>query len=548
MTEKEGILMIYIFGHRNPDTDSICSAIALSRLKNRLGMETKACVLETINKEAEYILKRFSVERPEIIDDIKMEVKDLAYEDIPFVGPESSILQAFETMEKEKVKILPVCDENLTLLGIITMKDIAMGLIQNDERRLRTHMKNIVDDLDGKMLVGKMEEVDGQIIVMAFYHKTLEKNTMLDSGWISIVGDNYENIEFCIRSGVQLVVVTGSHEIPAGLLKLAERMGVPIMSVLPDTYMTSKKINQCTYVSSIMRKDEICALKEYEYLEDVYKRMGENRHSYYPIIDNNDRYIGFIGRNQLLNPKKKQVIMVDHNEYSQSAPGIEEAEILEVVDHHKIGDIRTNLPISFRNMPVGSTCTIIYRMYGEFGLKPEGDVAGLLLSGIISDTLNFKSPTTTPVDVDAAKKLNKVLKLDMDRYAQEMFKVGTSLEGLPMETIFYRDFKTFEIGNKTSGISQVITMDIDSIELRRQEMIGFIKKEHEANGYMTTLMVITDIIKEGSTILYETEVEGLIGKAFGIPEKQGMFVQGVISRKKQVVPKLMEALNRMGRY
>ncbi|PLX35371.1 MAG: hypothetical protein C0604_00070 [Clostridiales bacterium] len=187
-------------------------------------------------------------------------------------------------------------------------------------------------------------------------------------------------------------------------------------------------------------------------------------------------------------------------------------------------------------------------MYCEFGLKPERDVAGLLLSGIISDTLNFKSPTTTPVDVDAVNKLNEVLGMDMDRYASEMFKVGTSLEGLSMETVFYSDFKTFEIGNKTSGISQVITMDIESLMDRRDEMLEFIKNEHEANGYMTTLMVITDILKEGSTMLYRTEVEGLIGKAFGIPEKQGMFVPGVISRKKQVVPKLMEALNRMGRY
>ncbi len=538
--------MIYIFGHKNPDTDSICSAIALSRLKNKLGIESKACALETINKEAEYILGKFDVERPEIIEDIKMEVKDLDYEDISFVGPQSSILQAFEIMEKEKVKILPVCDDNSCLLGIITMKDIAMGLIQNDERRLKTHMNNIIYDLDGKMLVGQMEEVDGQIIVMAFYHKTLEKNTMLDSGWISIVGDNYENIEFCIRSGVQLVVVTGSHEIPDNLLELADRMNVPVMSVLPDTYMTSKKINQCTYVSSIMRKNEICALKEYEYLEDVYKRMGEHRHSYYPIIDNNDKYAGFIGRNQLMNPKKKQVIMVDHNEYSQSAPGIEEAEILEVVDHHKIGDIRTNLPISFRNMPVGSTCTIIYKIYRELGLKPEEDIAGLLLSGIISDTLNFKSPTTTSVDLDVVKELNKKLDMDIESYAEEMFKVGTSLEGLSMETIFYRDFKTFEIGNKTSGVSQVMTMDIDSLMDKKSEMIEFIKKEHEANGYMTTLMVITDILKEGSTLFYRTEIEGLIGEAFGIPEKQGMFVPGVISRKKQVVPKLMEALHRMG--
>ena len=537
--------MIYIFGHRNPDTDSVCSAIALSRLKNKMGFKTRACSLDKINKETEYALDMYGVEHPMVIEDIKTEVKDLTYDEIPFVDPKSSILQVFKMMEDNKLKTIPVCDSEGILLGIVTMKDIAMGLIQNNERRLKTHMNNIIKDLDGKMLVGETGDLDAKIMVMAFFHKTLAKTSMLDDTWISIVGDNYENIEFCINEGVQLLVITGGHDIPERLIDLANGKNVPVMSVSSDTYMTSRKIDQCTYVSSIMRSDEICSLKEYEYLEDVYKNIREHRHTFYPIIDQNSHYLGFIGRNQLLNPQRKKVIMVDHNEYSQSAPGIEEAEIMEVVDHHKIGNIRTNMPISFRNMPVGSTCTIVYKIYRESGFVPEREIAGLLLSGIISDTLNFKSPTTTIIDREVAFELNGILHIDMDSYAKEMFKVGTSLEGLSIEEIFYRDFKTFEYKNREIGVSQVLTMDVEGIMDRKDEILGFMQKEHDKNNYVITLLVITDIINEGSTLLFKTEFAGAIKKAFDVKESQGMFVPNVISRKKQVVPKLLEALHRM---
>ncbi|MCD6435845.1 MAG: putative manganese-dependent inorganic diphosphatase [Clostridiales bacterium] len=537
--------MIYIFGHKNPDTDSICSALALSKLKNKMGIETLPCALGPLNKESEYILDRFKVKHPSLIEDIKTEVKDLIYDKVDLVNPNSSVLQAFKMMENKKIKTLPVGLDNDRLLGIVTMKDIAMGLIQNDERHLKTHMDNIIRDLNGKMLVGQSTEVDGKIMVMAFFHKTVKKNIVLDKTWISIVGDNYDNIEICIKFGVQLIIITGNHKIPNNLLNLAKEKNVPIMSVSFDTYLTSRKINQCTYLSSIMRSDGIFVLKEYEYLEDVYKKIRDHRHTYYPVLNQDNKYLGFIGRKQLLNPHRKKVIMVDHNEYSQSALGIEEAEILEVVDHHKIGSIRTNMPILFRNMPVGSTCTIIYQMYRELGYYPEKDVAGLLLSGIISDTLNFKSPTTTNIDREVVLKLNEILELDIDYFAKEMFKVGTSLKGLAIKEIFYRDFKTFDMENGKIGVSQVFTLDIENVMNRREDIIKFIKKEHKKDDYVVTLLVITDIIKEGSTLLYQTEIEKLFEKSFNIDEKQGMFVANLISRKKQVVPKLMETLHQM---
>lgn len=539
--------MIYIFGHQNPDTDSICSAVALSNLKNRLGMETKACALGEINRETRYALERFGVKHPQMIDDIKTEVNDLHYDDVPTLVSKASILQAFRKMEENRIKTLPVCDEKNRLTGIVTMKDIAMGLIQNEERRLVTHMDNLLKDLDGHMLVGEPGEVDGQIMVMAFFHKTVKREIPLNSEWITIVGDNYNNIEICIKAGVQLVIVTGNPNIPEGLLDLAREKGIPVMTVGYDTYMTSRKIDQCNYLSSIMKEEGICVLKEYEYLEEVYKTIKKQRHTFYPVVDQKKRYLGFIGRNQLLNPHRKQVIMVDHNEYSQSAAGIEEAEILEVVDHHKIGDIRTNFPIAFRNMPVGSTCTIVYRMYREVGLMPDNEMAGVLISGIISDTLNFKSPTTTDLDIEVASQLNAILGINLDEYAHEMFRMGTSLEGLSMEEIFYRDFKSFDMGMGQIGVSQVFTLDIDYVMEMKEEILDFIKQEHEVKKHIATLLVITDIIREGSTLLYQAEDEELISEAFNIEATQGMFVPEVVSRKKQVVPRIMEASNRLDR-
>jgi len=291
-----------------------------------------------------------------------------------------------------------------------------------------------------------------------------------------------------------------------------------------------------------MRSANIIKFNEMEYLDEVKDELGHSHFRNYPVVDNEGRFLGFINRKHIMNPTRKKVILVDHNEYGQSAEGLEEADILEIVDHHKIGDISTSMPINFRNNNVGSTCTIVYSMYKENGIEVPFEIAGALLSGILSDTLLFKSPTTTDVDRTAVEQLNAIVELNVDDFAMDMFKFGTSLEGQSIEEIFYKDFKEFQLSTCKTGLSQVFTLDIDDVFNRKELFINYIKKVHKRMNYDITLLLITDILKEGSYILYECKHNSIISSAFNVADQQGAFVEGIVSRKKQVIPKLLNAI------
>lgn len=533
--------MIYIFGHKNPDTDSVCSAIALSKLKNSIGFETSPYKLGDLSKETAFVLNRYNVEEPESLENVKTQVKDLVYEVIPEVDVYTSIISAYRTMEENNIRTLPVCSGG-RLKGIITMKDIAMSLIKNDDNYLKTNMYNLLEGLNGKVIVEGDNDIEGKIYIMALYHKTVRKNDILAPESITIVGDNYDNIQLCIDSGVKLIVLTDNRVIPEKYIIEAKKKNIPIISVDMDTYETAQKIIHCSFVSSIMKDSKIVRFYPDDFLEDVMDEMNEKKHTFYPIVDKNKNYLGFIGRNNMFAPNRKNVILVDHNEYGQSADGIEEAKIIEIVDHHKIGSINTNEPISFRNMPVGSTCTIVYQMFKEMGVNIELEIAGLLMSGIISDTLFLKSPTTSEYDRFALSQLAELLDVDLDKYALEMFKAGTSLEGKSIEAIFYQDFKEFESEGYKIGISQIFTMDIESIFDMKEELLEFIDVVHKGNNYYISLLLITDIIREGSYILYKGS-DVIIKNAFNVEPNQGTFVEGLVSRKKQGVPNIIESMN-----
>jgi manganese-dependent inorganic pyrophosphatase len=533
--------MIYIFGHKNPDTDSICSAIALSRLKNSLGCITEPYRLGDLSKETDFVLNRYNVDEPKFLENVKTQVKDLEYEVIPEVDIYTSIMSAYKAMEENSIRTLPVCSGG-RLKGIITMKDIAMSLIRNESNYLETNMYNLLEGLNGRVIVEGDNEIKGKIYIMALFHKTVKKNDLLDPDSITIVGDNYDNIQLCIDSGVKMIVLTDNRELPEKYVEEAKKKKVPIISVDLDTYGTAQKIIQCNFVSSIMKKSKIVRFNPNDFLEDVMDEMKEKRHTFYPVVDKNKNYLGFIGRTNLLSPNRKNVILVDHNEYGQSAEGIEEAKIIEIVDHHKIGSINTPVPISFRNMPVGSTCTIVYKMFKELGINIELEIAGLLMSGIISDTLLLRSPTTSESDRLALDELTKLLDIDAENYALEMFKAGTSLEGKTIEEIFYQDFKEFESDGYKIGISQVFTMDIDSVFNKKDELLDFIDVVHKGNNYYISLLLITDIIREGSYILYKGS-DVIIKNAFNAKPDQGTFVEGLVSRKKQGVPNILESMS-----
>ncbi len=529
-----------IFGHRNPDTDSVTSAISLSYLKNKLGMNTEPKVLGKISKETKYILDNFKMKEPKYLDNVKIQLKDLDLEKTQEVNTEISISQAFKMMEDDQIKVLPILNHERHLVGVVTMKDIALAIVKDNVYRINNLLESINKDLNGKILVNAQNEIDGSIKIAAFHQNTLQGYFNEDD--VVITGDRYDVFEEAIKARVKLLVVTGGIEVPENYLIDAKKNGVSVILVDHDTFLTSKLINQCNRVSSIMNTN----VKKFscdEYLVDVKDEIEDSNIRSFPVTDNDDIFLGFVNKGHIINPQRKNVILVDHNEYEQSAEGLREANIVEVIDHHKIGNISTSMPIRFTNRPVGCTCTIVYGMYKENDIEIPYEIAGMMISGIISDTLLFRSPTTTDIDRKAVEQLNKILNLDLEQYAMDLFKAGTSLEGYSIEEIFYRDFKQFEIEGHKIGVGQVFTLDIDEIFEKKDEYLDFMEKAHEQNEFYLTLLVITDILKEGSYVLFKSSKSNIIKRAFDVEEEQGVFIENLVSRKKQVVPNITRALH-----
>ena len=532
-----------IFGHKTPDTDSVCSAIALAELKNKLNEPSKAYILGNINKETAFVLKYFNVDVPEILGNVKIQIKDLAFERVEPFTKHQSVHFAYFHMNEYKLRTLPIVDEENNLCGILTMKDIAMSLINTDQQHLCTSYDNIIETLLGKNVLKFDEIIKGNVIVAAFEEETLRKQDIINEDSIVIVGDRYDVIKYAIEARVKLIIVTGDLDVNDDLIEMAVENKVNIISTSYHTYYTAKNISLSKYVDDIMKKNDIMLFSEEDYLNDCKEDIEQSKHSKFPVISKDKKYLGLLGRNNLINPKRKNVILVDHNEMNQSADGIEEAEISEVIDHHKIGDIKTSIPISFRNTPVGSTNTIIFQMYRENYAEITKDIAGLMLSGIISDTLLFKSPTTTERDRYAVNELLKIVDIDLYKYAMEMFKAGTSLEGKSIEEIIYQDFKKFNLVYKNVGISQVFTLDIKEIMNRKDKFVKLIDNITFDRDYYLLIMAVTDIVNEGSYIFYTSSREKLIKIIFEEENVyQGICIDKCVSRKKQIVPKVINAL------
>lgn len=532
-----------IFGHKMPDTDSVCSAIALAELKNRTGEPARPYVLGRITRETEFALKYFDVECPPRLDNVKVQVKDLDYEKCPSVSGRESVRFAYDFMNANKLRTLPITDDEGRLAGIVTMKDIAMSLINSGERHLATSYANIIEALDGREVMRLDDTIDGEITVAAFDTDTLKANQAIDSHSIVIVGDRYDVIDYAIELKVRLVVLTGGLSMPDYLLEKAALCRVNIIGTDYKTYYTAKNIGLSKYVDSIMVSDGLKSFTDVDYLDYCREVVEISRHSKFPVVGRDKIYLGVLSRNDLINPRRKKVVLVDHNEYSQSADGIEEADIVEVIDHHKIGSITTSLPISFCNIPLGSTNTIIYNMYRERQLSISPSMAGLMLSGIISDTMFMKSPTTTSSDKAAIIELSEIAGVDAQSYAMDMFKAGTTLKGRTTEDILTQDFKKFVLEFKNIGISQVFTLNIDEIDINRDEYVRLIELKTKQDGYFMIIMAVTDIIQEGSYIYYTPGREGVLRSAFKKDEVyQGMYMDMYVSRKKQIVPDVARAL------
>jgi len=530
----------YIFGHRKPDTDSVASAIALSYLKNKRGHKTMPVVLDDINKETEFVLNYFGIKQPEFLNDVKLKIEDISYYKECFVSENESIKRTYEYIKEKGITGVPIVDANKKLLGLVTVKMIGNELISGDFTHLKTSYNNILDTLKGKEVLKCREELDGEILTAAFRSATILNNIDMNESNIVIVGDRHSIIEYAIQSKVQLLVVVGGEQVKPEHLELARKNNVSIISTEYDTFHTAKLIGLSGYVGTLLRNARIEKINEKDYLDSFLELSSKQGYNNYPVVNKKGKCVGLIRVTDIKEKNRKKVILVDHNEASQSAVGLEEAEITEIVDHHKIGDLTTNNPINFRNMKVGSTNTIIYMLYTEAGIKIPKDIAGVMLSGIISDTLKFTSPTTTEMDKNVAHILARLADIDIDEYALKMFKAGTKLDGKTTEEIILTDMKIFPIEEEKIAVSQVFTLNSEEILNNKAEYIRVLNELSQSKGYSLTMLCVTDIIQNGSYILYNTDYEEKVKEALELNEiYQGIYVNGVLSRKKQIVPKLM---------
>lgn len=535
---------VYIFGHQSPDTDAVTSAISLSHLKNKLGMDTEPRVLGHINKETKYVLDKFGVKEPKYLNDVKLQLKDLDYHKGLFVDENKSIDYVYKFLTEKGVTGTPVVTDGNKYKGIITIKDIAKRLISNDFDKIDSNYSNILETVSGEEVLKFDDEIKGNVLVASYDSDTFISNVNLNSNSILIVGDRQDIIKKAIDDNVKLIVVTGPEKITEENLKLAENNKVNVIKTNIDSFHTSKLICLSNKIGTLLVEDTSKIFRENDYYTDFVEATKKLKHNNYPILNNDGVCLGLIRITEIINKNNKKVMLVDHQEKEQSVIGLDEANILEIVDHHKIGNINTTNPINFRNMTVGSTNTIVYFMYKENNVEIPKEIAGIMLSGLLSDTLCLQSPTTTEIDKKVAEDLALIAGVDYKKYALDMFKAGTSLEGLTKEEVIKSDFKSFPIGDEKMAIGQVFTLDVDRIF---DELDTYIEKLEEINnkeGYKFIVIAITDILKNGSYLIFTENAKSVLESIYKLDDiKQGYYVDGLVSRKKQILPAILSELN-----
>ena len=540
---------VVVIGHRNPDTDSICSAIAYAELKNK----TSDLVCEPrragkMNQETEFVLKKFGVKPPRMCTDVNPKIRDVDYREMPGIAGSTSLRRAWEIMRDQQVDTLPVTSPDNELEGIITVKDIATANMDLFDTGIlaksRTSFKNILETLDGAMVVGSEDAVctTGHIRIGTATPEMLE-NTV-EKGDIVILTNRYESQLCAIEKEASLIIICNGSKVGRTIQRIAEETGVAIMTTPVDTYAAGKLISQCAPISYYMTRDDIMKFTLVTPVADVMRVMAKVRHRYFPILDEEGKYCGLVSRRNVINLRKRRIILVDHNESTQAVEGFDQAEILEIIDHHRIGSLETSGPVYFRNQPVGCTATIVTQMYDENGVEIQPQTAGLLLAAILSDTLVFRSPTCTPVDVACAKRLAKIAGVDVNEFANEMFEAGEKLDGKTAEEVFLQDFKVFMCGDIRFGVAQGSYMTRKNLLAAEALLAPYLEEARNKQNVEDLYMLLTDVPKEESVVIstgrYASEVlaEGFDTK----PAEDGSWtLPGVVSRKKQFIPALMTA-------
>lgn len=540
--------VIYVTGHRNPDSDSICAAISYAEFKNKTGEIPAVPVrLGNVNRETQFILDYFNVKAPEFLETVKLKVEDLEIDNISPISADISLKMAWSIMKEKNVKTLPVADANDHLIGLLSISNLTSSYMDIWDNKIlsesKTSIDNIIDTLSAsaQYINEDVKVFPGKICVAAMQPDSMKEH--VEAGDIVILGDRPEIQEEVINEKVSLMVLTGSTKLNDELLVKAKESGITVISTPHDSFTASRLIIQSVPVRYVMIKDDIVSFTTDDLVDEVKDTMLETRYRSYPVVDSEGKVVGTMSRYHLISNFKKKVIQVDHNERGQSVPGLEDAEILEIIDHHRVADIQTNGPIFFRNEPIGSTSSIVAKSYFENGIKPSREIAGLLCGAIISDTLLFRSPTCTPQDKVICEKLANIAGINLEEFAKEMFKAGTSLQGKTVEEIFNQDFKPFTMGDIKIGVAQVNTMDIEGFMPLKDEMLAYMNKKAEESSFDMVLLLLTDILNEGSQILVGGKRPDLVEKTFNVTLEDSMaFLPGVLSRKKQVIPPLTNVI------
>ena len=545
-----------VIGHRNPDTDSICSAICYANLKQAVtGEEYMPARAGHVNGETQFVLDYFGAEEPQLVEDVRTQVRDIEIRKTKGVADNISLKKAWNIMKENNVVPIPSVREDGTLEGLITVGDITKTYMNIYDSSIlskaNTQYSNIIETLEADLIIGSAEAYfdQGKVLIAAANPDLME--FYIEPHDLVILGNRYESQLCAIEMGADCIIVCEGAGVSMTIKKIAQERGCTIIATTYDTYTAARLINQSMPISYFMTREHLITFNSDDYIDEIREVMASKRHRDFPILDKDGCYLGMISRRNLLGAKGKQVILVDHNEKNQAVAGIENAEILEIIDHHRLGTIKTMSPVFFRNQPLGCTATIIYQMYQEAGVKVEPKIAGLLCSAIVSDTLLFRSPTCTAVDEMAARALADIAGIDIEKYAMEMFSAGSNLKDKSDEEIFYQDFKRFTSGKVTIGVGQITSLNGDELDRLKGRMEAFMEKALENNGLDMIFFMLTNILTETTDLVCEGQgALQLAGKAFHkdieLLEEEGLkepvlCLPGVVSRKKQLIPELMLA-------
>ena len=546
-----------VIGHKNPDTDSICSAICYANLKAALtGKEFQPGRAGQVNEETQFVLNYFGVEAPQLIEHVKTEVRDIESRKIKGVNRNISLKKAWNTMQEANAVTLPAVTEDNVLEGLITVSDIAQSYMNVYDSSIlskaNTQYSNMIETLEGALVVGDENAYfdKGKVLIAAANPDMME--FYINKNDLVILGNRYESQLCAIEMEAACIIVCEGAGVSLTIRKLAQERGCTVISTPYDTYTAARLVNQSMPISYFMKTENLITFDETDVIDEIKDVMASKRHRDFPILDRDGKYKGMISRRNLLGARGKSLILVDHNERSQAVNGVENARIMEIIDHHRLGTIETIAPVFFRNQPLGCTATIIYQMYQEAGIPVEKKIAGLLCSAIISDTLLFRSPTCTQVDKKAALKLAEIAGIKPEDYAVDMFSAGSNLKNKTEEEIFYQDFKRFTAGKISFGVGQISSLNGQELEQLKGKLTSYLKKAYQSHSVDMMFFMLTNILTESTTLLCEGQgAEQMIFGAFHMENEEAsqksdtegvIELPGVVSRKKQLVPMIVLAL------